>query len=299
MSNSAKNYTVRGNTVFNVGGNGIHNNGDVGQGPPGINTNAVIENNIIHDVCFGIGGQAISADGLQNSLIRNNLIYNSYSKGISLYLSNASQGSRNNIVVNNTVVTGTTPGQSFAGAALRIADDSSGNIVLNNILSSVSSTFASIDTESADLTGFVSDYNVISNVLIDDSNVGGLSGWQTKYGQDVHSFSATPAQLFVNLSGHDYHLKAGSPAIDAGTSSQAPLRITRAFRVRWVADTTSGPMKRSVAPTRHRRRRLPRRGHRHLLRPPRRLLLRVLLRRRASLRRGRRQQRQQQRRAFR
>ena len=39
---------------------------------------------------------------------------------------------------------------------------------------------------------------------------------------DLHSFIATPAQLFVNPSGYDYHLLSTSPAIDAGTSTDAP-----------------------------------------------------------------------------
>jgi len=81
------------------------------------NSNALIEDNIIHDVGFGIGGQAISCDGLQNSRIQNNLIYNTWSKGISLYVVNASAGSTNNIVVNNTVITGDS---GSTGVAMRI-----------------------------------------------------------------------------------------------------------------------------------------------------------------------------------
>ena len=104
-ANSSLNYTISGNTVVNCGGNGIHNNGDVGQGSPGINYNALIENNIIYNVSFGIGGQAISCDGVQNSTIQNNLIYNVHSKGISLFQVDAAGGSKNDIIVNNTVLT--------------------------------------------------------------------------------------------------------------------------------------------------------------------------------------------------
>src|SRR5260370_19266985 len=67
VSNSAKNYTVRGNTVFNCGGNGIHNNGDASQGGPGVNTNGLIEGNLIHDVGLGSGGHATNCHGRQNS----------------------------------------------------------------------------------------------------------------------------------------------------------------------------------------------------------------------------------------
>src|SRR5262249_36925836 len=127
------------------------NNGDASKGGPGINTNAVIEDNIIHDVGFGIGGQAISGDGLQNSVIRNNLIYNAASKGISLYAVNAAAGSKNNLVVDNTVLSN--------GSAMRLVDDSAGNTLLNNIFISVNG--GSIDMNSSDAAGMTSDYNVL------------------------------------------------------------------------------------------------------------------------------------------
>jgi hypothetical protein len=49
-----------------------------------------------------------------------------------------------------------------------------------------------------------------------------LVQWQNATGSDKHSLVATPSQLFVNGSADDYHLKSGSPAIDAGTSQNAP-----------------------------------------------------------------------------
>jgi VCBS repeat-containing protein len=48
-----------------------------------------------------------------------------------------------------------------------------------------------------------------------------LPQWQA-LGYDQHSLVATPAQLFVNAPGFDFHLSATSPAVDAGTSSFAP-----------------------------------------------------------------------------
>ena len=216
-ANSSLNYTISGNTVFNCGGNGIHNNGDVGQGSPGINYNALIENNIIYNVSFGIGGQAISCDGVQNSTIQNNLIYNVHGKGISLYQVDAADGSKNDIVVNNTVVTA-----SDGGSALRMVDNSTGNTVLNNILYSANPTSGSIDIESGDMVGLTSDYNILtSRVLSDGSNVG-FSGWQS-YGFDLHSSdTATPAEMFVNPSANNYQELSTSPTIGAGTSTDAP-----------------------------------------------------------------------------
>jgi parallel beta-helix repeat protein len=216
-SNSAKNYIIRGNTVFNVGGNGIHNNGDAGAGAPGINTNALLENNILHDVGFGIGGQALSFDGTQNSVIRNNLIYNARSKGISLYAVNASAGSKNNIVVNNTVLA--------TASAMRMADDSAGNTLINNIFISVSG--GSVDMNSADAQGMKSDHNAFySGVdaakgrMYGDGSKMSLREWRNYGFGDQHSILATPTALFV--SSNDFHLKSGSPAIDRGTATNAP-----------------------------------------------------------------------------
>src|SRR6185312_11043000 len=48
-----------------------------------------------------------------------------------------------------------------------------------------------------------------------------LAQWRTTYGQDAHSFVTTASQLFVNAAGRDYHLKAGSAAINAGTVMSA------------------------------------------------------------------------------
>ena len=44
------------------------------------------------------------------------------------------------------------------------------------------------------------------------------------YGQDAQSFLTTESELFVDprLPNGDYHLKEGSPAVDAGTAAGAP-----------------------------------------------------------------------------
>ncbi len=45
-----------------------------------------------------------------------------------------------------------------------------------------------------------------------------LAQWRAATGQDTHSIVATPAELFVNVGGNDYHLSATSPARDAGAT---------------------------------------------------------------------------------
>jgi hypothetical protein len=215
-ANSARNYTIRGNEVFDVGGNGIHNNGDASAGSPGLNLNATIEDNVIHNVGFGIGGQAISADGLQDSRIQNNLLYDIHAKGISLYVVDAADGSSDNVLVNNTIVV-----SSDGGAPLRLNHDSSNNTILNNIFQATTPSRAWVDAEESALVGSTIDYNVTTGVEF----VGGTlrNDWESTYGFDTHSIIVTnPATLFVDVPSDDYHLRSDSPALDEGTTSNAP-----------------------------------------------------------------------------
>jgi parallel beta-helix repeat protein len=157
VANSARNYTIRGNELFAIGGNGIHNNGDLSAGAPGLNFNALIEGNIIHNVGFGIGGQAISCDGVQDSRIQNNLLYDIHSKGISLYGVDAADASKRNAVVNNTVLVA-----ANGYVPLRINEGAVGNVVFNNVFHAATLSGAWIDVEESGLAGLVSDYNLVS-----------------------------------------------------------------------------------------------------------------------------------------
>jgi hypothetical protein len=220
ISNSSKNYTVAGNDVSNVGGNGIHNNGDAGQGGTGINTNARVVGNTIHNVGFGIGGQAISADGLQYSTVSNNLIYDAHAKGISLYVVNAAAPSKNNIVVNNTVVMAA----NASGPAMRLPGGNPGQTILNNVFLTKNTNTGSGGAFSYsvdDGTGQIIDYNLINTSVEIGASLSAWQGW----GFDVHGIVGSPSTLamfFTNPATNDYTLKAGSPAIDKGTATSAP-----------------------------------------------------------------------------
>ena len=54
----------------------------------------------------------------------------------------------------------------------------------------------------------------------DDASEQSLAHWQAT-GQDAHSLSARPADLFANYLASDFHLRTSSPARDAGTASLA------------------------------------------------------------------------------
>src|SRR5438445_3752148 len=103
VGNSGDRPVIRGNVVWGNHASGIHMNGDVSQGGDGIISGALVEGNIIYDNGLG-GGSGINCDGVQNSIIRNNIIYNEHASGISLYQIDGGGSSTGNLVVNNTVL---------------------------------------------------------------------------------------------------------------------------------------------------------------------------------------------------
>jgi hypothetical protein len=190
---------VRGNAFHDNGALGIHVNGDVSQGAPGLVTQALFDGNFV----FDNGGNGINADGLQASTIQNNVIYGNDKSGITLYQIDAGGPSQDDLIVNNTIVqTGS------SDAAVRLATDNAPttNItVFNNIL--LGGAHGAFDDDAGSTCA--SDYNISDTAL----NTGDPSN-------DTHSAVHPAAALaFMSLAGHDYHLNAGSPAIDAGTAS--------------------------------------------------------------------------------
>jgi uncharacterized repeat protein (TIGR03803 family) len=214
LSGTLDRAVVVGNRIYNNAYIGIHVNGDASEGGAGLVTNALIADNYI----YNNGQNGINCDGLQDSSIENNLIYGYQSFGIALYQIDASAGSENNIIVNNTIVSTVTG----SGAALRILDGSTGNTLLNNVLLGGGGVALRISSDS--MSGLVSDYN-ISGGIYQSEDTGGTQPfvqWQASTGQDTHSIIASATQLFVNASSNNYQLSPTSPAINAGTATDAP-----------------------------------------------------------------------------
>jgi PKD repeat protein len=239
-SNYANNVRIEGNTVTGTGahgnanyghaiyvagdctgarvvGNVLHNNDYIGlhiNGDLGLIASALIAGNKI----YNNGQNGINADGLQSSTIQNNLIYGYEGYGIVFYQIDASGPSKNNTIVNNTIVS-TVAG---AKAAIRIKDGGTGNVIRNNILLGGGGVSLRISDNS--LPGLVSDYNVVGTLFQseDTGATQSLASWRTQTGQDAHSLPGTAALLFVNATLNDYHLAVGSLAIDTGTSTGAP-----------------------------------------------------------------------------
>ena len=218
VSNSADNPVVRQNTVFGNADSGIQLNGDVSQGGNGIISGALIEANMIH--ANGTrGGAGINLDGVQNSVVRNNLLYDNHSSGIALFQDCGGGPSKNNLVVNNTVI------QAENGRwAIKITGKATGNVVYNNILHHLGRSRGAVAISPDCVAGLISDFNIVDGRFTRDGgdSILSLSQWREAVAQDVHSLAATPERLFVNPAADDYHLCAGSPALNAGTTLPPP-----------------------------------------------------------------------------
>jgi len=160
------------------------------------------------------GGGNINMDGVSDSKILNNLMYSNLGSGITLYATDASTPSSRDLVYNNTWCQ-----PSTGRNTVLINKGAVGDVFKNNILWNDNAGKCSIATYSSSASGFASDYNVVTNrfSITGGSKIITLATWRG-YGYDTHSVLVTdPNTLFVNF-GSDFHLKAGSPAINAGTT---------------------------------------------------------------------------------
>jgi hypothetical protein len=199
--------TIRGNTitgVTNAESEGMHINGDQSVGGDGLISNLVIEGNRIASAG---GNNAINMDGVQNSLVQNNLITASGHHALRAYAIDGAAGPRNLKIVNNTFVTD-------SGWAIKFSEDVGGHVIFNNILIGSSGSLAVGST-------VTSNANVLGGVLSDDSEntTISLSVWRSRNGQDANSTTSTKSATFVSAAGGDYRLSTTSPARNTGLPS--------------------------------------------------------------------------------
>ncbi|MDZ7700178.1 MAG: right-handed parallel beta-helix repeat-containing protein [Deltaproteobacteria bacterium] len=210
-SNSGDNAVIRYNTCHHNTGCGIQINADPSMGGDGISSDCVVTHNVLYENGTG-GGAAINLASVRDSLIANNLMYRNHAGGIAAWDDGQGEkwGSKNNKYYSNTVHM-----PSDGRWAVNLKNGSSDSKVVDNILIHENSGRGGLEIDSSSLTRFLSDYNILERVSVDDTTID-LGQWQSGYGQDSHSFSQTAAQTFVSP-GTDYHLPATALAVDGGT----------------------------------------------------------------------------------
>jgi parallel beta-helix repeat protein len=227
-SNSGDRPVIRGNRLWANAAAGLHMNADLSQGGDGVITGAVVEANRIWDNgaggggCGFGGGAGINMDGVVDSVVRNNLLWNAHASGIALYRIDGAVCSQGNLILHNTVIAATDG--RWALTIQDFADPPDGcpdNLVVNNVLWSSHGFRGAISLDQAHPPGFASRHNLVEGVFSVDTGDTTLSfaQWQA-LGHGTGSVeivsSGALAALFTDLAGADFHLAPGSDAIDAG-----------------------------------------------------------------------------------
>jgi parallel beta-helix repeat protein len=213
-SNSGDRPVVRGNRLHANQACGVHMNGDLSAGGDGTITGARIEGNVIFENGRG-GGSGINLDGVHDSLIANNVLYDNHASGISLFKGNGAACSSGNRVLHNTVLV-----PADGRWALNIPDGGCvSNRVVNNLLLTAHARRGSICLGDARPPGFASSHNAGTAVFTtrDGLNRLDLEEWRV-LGYAEGSFAATAGELFAAPERFDFRLKPGSPAIKAGVA---------------------------------------------------------------------------------
>ena len=199
---------VRGNTTF-------ANASGYTRRAPGIRVYQAPGNTIDGNVSHDNEDSGIECyPGANNSLIYNNVSYLNGDHGIDDY------GCTGNRILGNSVYKNVTAGINVEG-------NSTGATVANNI--SVDNglksprTHSDIRIEHGSTAGTTVDNDLVylttaDTLLIWDSvSYSTLAAFQAASGQEAHGIAADPR--WVSMTGADFHLTAGSPAIDSGNSA--------------------------------------------------------------------------------
>lgn len=189
------------------GGDGhFHNDGIQISAPHGGNYVQGVK--VYENIIGGDMGKYMTAFIYMEDDIRNTEVYNNilFTTGAGYPVNGFIVAGSSGYIYNNTVVT------SNGGGAAGLSG--SGSKIIGNIFYNVSTGIA---TDFANRVG-VSDYNIYvfkkePAEMYMRPYIVKYDQWRATYGYDAHSLRIDPQ--FVNLSGKDFRLRSGSPAIDA------------------------------------------------------------------------------------
>jgi cysteine-rich repeat protein len=185
----------------------------------------VIENNSVteSDVGVEIGAEnrGIVASGV---VVRNNLIYDNDKAGLGFGGYASFTGRVHDCVfTNNTLYKNDTLGAGFGELWIQYAED---NVVRNNLVYSTAqnallvSEYGNVNTTLDYNLWYTEDGASAAAFSWNGTPYAGFATYQAGTGQDAHSLFAAPG--LVNPAMVDFHLGAGSPAINAGDPAFVP-----------------------------------------------------------------------------
>ena len=230
----ARDGVVSGNLVYNITskGNPAYRNEENSDGiyVDG-GTRILIENNVMHDVDFGIELASEHKDRATSYIIaRNNLIYHSHTAGISIGGYAPERGHTEHCtVVNNTLYENDTSGTGTG--EFQMQWNMSDNIFANNIVYAGSRCLISLNKSQADKNhpSAETDHNLYycasgakASIWIGaSSTVTGFDQYVESTGNDRHSRFLDPN--FVDAASHNFHLQSNSPALAVGITDELPV----------------------------------------------------------------------------
>ena len=230
----ARDGIVSGNSVYNITSRGNPAYGN-DQSSDGIyvdgGTRVLIEQNVIHDVDFGIELASEHQNRATSYIIaRNNLIYHCNTAGVSLGGYAPERGrTDHSTVVNNTLYNNDTAGTGSGEFQMQwnMADDR----FENNIVYSGPRCLLAVNKSKIDRTqpSNTVDHNLYycasgaraSKWAGASATVTGFDEYVQLTGNDRHSSFSDP--LFIDPAKKDFHLGSGSPAIAAGAHAGSPV----------------------------------------------------------------------------
>jgi hypothetical protein len=241
----ARDGVVSGNLVYNITSRGNPAYGEE-QNSDGIyvdgGTRVLIEQNVMHDVDFGIELASEHKDRATSYITaRNNLIYHSHTAGVSIGGYAPERGHTDHCtVVNNTLYENDTSATGSGEFQMQwnMADDVfENNIVYAGSRCLVASNKSQVDKSKPPV---IIDHNLYycasgaqaSTWAGTSTTVTGFDKYVEATGNDRHSHFSDPR--FVDPAKHDFRLGSDSPALATGTTEGVPtgeLDLDRSLRV--------------------------------------------------------------------
>src|SRR5580704_9457266 len=230
----ARDGVVSGNLVYSITsrGNPAYRNDESSDGiyVDG-GTRILIEQNVIHDVDFGIELASEHKDRATSYITaRNNLIYHCHTAGVSIGGYAPDRGrTDHSTVVNNTLYDNDT--SATGSGEFQMQWNMADNIFANNIVYAGPRCLMTVNKSQVNKTQppVSIDHNLYycasgskASIWIETSEtVTGFDKYVASTGNDGHSRFQDPR--FVDAAANDFHPRSDSPAISAGTTEGAPV----------------------------------------------------------------------------